>query len=76
MASPIAWLEAAQAVVAVELYPRAPVWWATLAEAMLGSTIGKKKGDIRIPPRLARILQFSSSVGNPPLPFPRITPTR
>ena len=41
---------------------------------MLGRTVGIKKGDIFDPPLDTKVLIELSNVGNPPLPFPNITP--
>ena len=70
-ASPMDWVEAAHAVTIVLLGPRAVKWRLTLAEAMFGRIIGKKKGDRRIPPRSRRMRMLSSMVGKAPLPLPR-----
>ena len=70
-ASPTDCVDAAHAVVIVLLGPSAPKWRLTFAPAILGRIIGKKNGDIRIPPRSTRTRMLSSIVGKPPLPLPR-----
>ena len=64
-------VEAAHAVTMVLQGPRASTWRLTFAAAVFGRIMGKKNGDMRMPPRSMRMRMLSSMVGKPPLPLPR-----
>src|ERR1043166_6068195 len=66
----------AQAVTTDEFGPRAPSRMDTSPEAMLMMSIGITNGLTRFGPLTTRVVCWSSSVLNPQMPLPMITPMR
>src|SRR5919202_6153383 len=73
-ARPMAWLEAAQAVVVVKLGPRRASFMAIWPAAALGISWGTVNGDTRLGPLVRITSSLASSELMPPMPVANTTP--
>src|SRR5215212_2682750 len=73
-ARPMAWLEAAQAVVVVKLGPRRPSFIAIWPAAAFGISWGTVKGETRLGPLVRITASLASSELIPPMPVANTTP--
>jgi hypothetical protein len=73
-ASPMAWVEVAQAETVARLGPRKPWYMENNPDAMLEISMGIMKGESRPGPRCIRTVCCSSVVCRPPMPEPMKAP--